>query len=128
MHEVQVAGDACGGKSGSQDAQWALPVPPLGGQDVLALKGLEDPQQASLAREVCLMVYQDLAGGFRAEEIRSEEHTSELQSLMRISYAVFCLKKKTYFQLYDGDRAGQESGYYSTNTHTSELNARNRTY
>src|SRR3546814_8927770 len=28
-------------------------------------------------------------------EIRSEEHTSELQSLMRISYAVFCLKKKT---------------------------------
>src|SRR3546814_5577821 len=27
--------------------------------------------------------------------IRSEEHTSELQSLMRISYAVFCLKKKT---------------------------------
>src|SRR3546814_3647549 len=29
-----------------------------------------------------------------AEE-RSEEHTSELQSLMRISYAVFCLKKKT---------------------------------
>src|SRR3546814_2163800 len=33
---------------------------------------------------------------------RSEEHTSELQSLMRISYAVFCLKKKTK--------------YYSTNT------------
>src|SRR3546814_5074660 len=31
----------------------------------------------------------------RARLIRSEEHTSELQSLMRISYAVFCLKKKT---------------------------------
>src|SRR3546814_5546052 len=30
-----------------------------------------------------------------AEEKRSEEHTSELQSLMRISYAVFCLKNKT---------------------------------
>src|SRR3546814_3915133 len=29
-----------------------------------------------------------------AGEVRSEEHTSELQSLMRISYAVFCLKKK----------------------------------
>src|SRR3546814_10154191 len=28
--------------------------------------------------------------------VRSEEHTSELQSLMRISYAVFCLEKKTY--------------------------------
>src|SRR3546814_5031457 len=30
----------------------------------------------------------------RQRRIRSEEHTSELQSLMRISYAVFCLKKK----------------------------------
>src|SRR3546814_4429879 len=33
--------------------------------------------------------------GQAAALIRSEEHTSELQSLMRISYAVFCLKKKT---------------------------------
>src|SRR3546814_12262820 len=32
---------------------------------------------------------------YRAHKQRSEEHTSELQSLMRISYAVFCLKKKT---------------------------------
>src|SRR3546814_5505296 len=32
----------------------------------------------------------------RAGQGRSEEHTSELQSLMRISYAVFCLKKKTH--------------------------------
>src|SRR3546814_10287012 len=31
--------------------------------------------------------------------LRSEEHTSELQSLMRISYAVFCLKKKTHKQI-----------------------------
>src|SRR3546814_4829483 len=31
-----------------------------------------------------------------AESWRSEEHTSELQSLMRISYAVFCMKKKKY--------------------------------
>src|SRR3546814_1441042 len=34
------------------------------------------------------------AGDDRADAERSEEHTSELQSLMRISYAVFCLKKK----------------------------------
>src|SRR3546814_9800885 len=33
-------------------------------------------------------------GAFGAVLLRSEEHTSELQSLMRISYAVFCLKKK----------------------------------
>src|SRR3546814_1028247 len=37
----------------------------------------------------------DRAGRRRAQRLgRSEEHTSELQSLMRISYAVFCLKKK----------------------------------
>src|SRR3546814_9722135 len=34
------------------------------------------------------------SAGERPEAARSEEHTSELQSLMRISYAVFCLKKK----------------------------------
>src|SRR3546814_3834512 len=33
-----------------------------------------------------------------ASAVRSEEHTSELQSLMRISYAVFCLKKKNQQQ------------------------------
>src|SRR3546814_8873011 len=33
-------------------------------------------------------------GGSSDQSMRSEEHTSELQSLMRISYAVFCLKKK----------------------------------
>src|SRR3546814_2651900 len=36
----------------------------------------------------------DIAGVMLAKQQRSEEHTSELQSLMRISYAVFCLKKK----------------------------------
>src|SRR3546814_9757878 len=36
--------------------------------------------------------------GYIRPERRSEEHTSELQSLMRISYAVFCLKKKKTIQ------------------------------
>src|SRR3546814_4672572 len=35
----------------------------------------------------------------RREKARSEEHTPELQSLMRISYAVFCLKKKNKQQI-----------------------------
>src|SRR3546814_10706756 len=35
------------------------------------------------------------ASNFASRRERSEEHTSELQSLMRISYAVFCLKQKT---------------------------------
>src|SRR3546814_6816359 len=37
----------------------------------------------------------DVAVRYGPGPFRSEEHTSELQSLMRISYAVFCLKKKT---------------------------------
>src|SRR3546814_7681379 len=46
---------------------------------------------------------------------RSEEHTSELQSLMRISYAVFCLKKKKP----DMDHADKDSklNEYNTNNH-----------
>src|SRR3546814_6715746 len=46
-------------------------------------------RQRSAARCVC-----DDGKLGRREPHRSEEHTSELQSLMRISYAVFCLKKK----------------------------------
>src|SRR3546814_8890109 len=45
-------------------------------------------------REVAEHRVADLAGFRTRREGRSEEHTSELQSLMRISYAVFCLKKK----------------------------------
>src|SRR3546814_4140734 len=41
----------------------------------------------------------DIGGDWRLERGRSEEHTSELQSLMRISYAVFCLKKKKTHKL-----------------------------
>src|SRR3546814_2855811 len=42
----------------------------------------------------------DLMASYAAALDRSEEHTSELQSLMRISYAVFCLKNKITFHLY----------------------------
>src|SRR3546814_9769074 len=48
--------------------------------------------------------------GKRSRNPRSEEHTSELQSLMRRSYAVFCLKQKQYYEhLTD----------YHTNNHTT---------
>src|SRR3546814_1551373 len=46
------------------------------------------------ADEACFQAPQAAANAPRPAP-RSEEHTSELQSLMRISYAVFCLKKKT---------------------------------
>src|SRR3546814_6289466 len=42
--------------------------------------------------ELLRLYFDELFPGFQVK--RSEEHTSELQSLMRISYAVFCLKKK----------------------------------
>src|SRR3546814_9802045 len=45
-------------------------------------------------RDVAGLDRAGLAGYLLANAARSEEHTSELQSLMRISYAVFCLKKK----------------------------------
>src|SRR3546814_8387061 len=66
-------------------------------------EGPTQPDQHDLAEDIGDLVQgTDFGAGIvpRAGEegrigIRSEEHTSELQSLMRISYAVFCLKKKT---------------------------------
>src|SRR3546814_3791026 len=45
-------------------------------------------------RRIIHEYFHDHAGNFGKVKPRSEEHTSELQSLMRISYAAFCLKKK----------------------------------
>src|SRR3546814_1346201 len=56
--------------------------------------GLTRPELAILLSYSKLVVFQQLVDSDVPED-RSEEHTSELQSLMRISYAVFCLKKKT---------------------------------
>src|SRR3546814_3362093 len=65
--------------------------------------GLKEHFEAALADDgVQAIVLRCDGGTFIAgadiSEFRSEEHTSELQSLMRISYAVFCLKKKTHRQ------------------------------
>src|SRR3546814_4497492 len=53
------------------------------------LANLPAPKRSKLAAMLGVLLDMSLKGRFR-----SEEHTSELQSLMRISYAVFCLKKK----------------------------------
>src|SRR3546814_10011088 len=62
-------------------------------EDALELVLQRDP----VAHRAEIIAEMEIAGGLDAREdapLRSEEHTSELQSLMRISYAVFCLKKK----------------------------------
>src|SRR3546814_1872432 len=61
---------------------------------------------------------------------RSEEHTSELQSLMRISYAVFCLKKK---KIQKNAYTTAENEYHIVrtqilHTQTRQHNQRNKTY
>src|SRR3546814_8167629 len=73
-------------------------------EQILGDRGAVDRDERAVAPRARLVQparEQFLAGAARAEQhdrnvkVRSEEHTSELQSLMRISYAVFCLKKKT---------------------------------
>src|SRR3546814_4475146 len=62
----------------------------------VARQGADQPAGGAAARRA--------DGIARPRHRRSEEHTSELQSLMRISYAVFCLKKKTThkYDIYTG--------------------------
>src|SRR3546814_2599849 len=77
----------------------------LAGLDVSGIESLDEPTERSQfpdeieatapARELPAdLTAQQLQFVESLDVIRSEEHTSELQSLMRISYAVFCLKKK----------------------------------
>src|SRR3546814_8455645 len=93
----------------------ANPVQTIGGGDCcnggLVTAGAFDQRQIESRHDVLVYTSEPLeeameVSGFvdavlkvsssaRDTDFRSEEHTSELQSLMRISYAVFCLKKKT---------------------------------
>src|SRR3546814_10624337 len=65
--------------------------------------GSELGRKAKPLMDAGKLVPDDLMISIIAERIdrRSEEHTSELQSLMRKSYAVFCLKKKNYTKTTD---------------------------
>src|SRR3546814_3243926 len=70
------------------------------GSDAHALGRARGHRDASADRGICSLAGKSgqlgnwRSGGRRLRSGRSEEHTSELQSLMRISYAVLCLKKK----------------------------------
>src|SRR3546814_3048027 len=69
----------------------------LGDADGDAVAALLAPlgQTVELADDAAMDLVTAFTGSGPAFVFRSEEHTSELQSLMRISYAVFCLKQKT---------------------------------
>src|SRR3546814_7180922 len=93
---------------------WRILVPAREGEDDETLLSdakknrvfaglLGDDRPITTYHRTLYRVHQRVAHDFRkgrvilagdAAHLRSEEHTSELQSLMRISYAVFCLKKK----------------------------------
>src|SRR3546814_5308975 len=76
-------------KHGFSEASYYLWRSKFGGMSVPDAKRLKELETEN-GRLKKLLAEQVL------ENERSEEHTSELQSLMRISYAVFCLKKKTH--------------------------------
>src|SRR3546814_9193007 len=83
----------------------ALALDPVFSEDGLAIRGydpvayfndgrpVEGKDEFTYSHEGTVWRFATAAN---RDAFRSEEHTSELQSLMRISYAVFCLKKKKY--------------------------------
>src|SRR3546814_4212263 len=101
---IEVAGDADprGVRGPHREARSGDAAPRL----ELCAEPLVQPAMRTLGHQVDVDVAQHRreairvlllpAFGAAAEAQRSEEHTSELQSLMRISYAVFCLKKKKH--------------------------------
>src|SRR3546814_9777102 len=62
--------------------------------EIAARKDMTAPAVLRVNPDVDAGTHAKISTGKAENKFRSEEHTSELQSLMRISYAVFCLKKK----------------------------------
>src|SRR3546814_4841769 len=93
LKQFLVAEKAAGRRIFPRGAEWfrALDLTPIERVRVVILG--QDPYHGpGQAHGLCISV----RPGVRVP--RSEEHTSELQSLMRISYAVFCMKKKNKIQ------------------------------
>src|SRR3546814_10091114 len=102
-HEPQVGPIAKGRSASGRSQMRTHPVAQcqglgtdlLGGPLCRRLGGCRTTEHPTKAARREATVDLDRRDGTARDRIRSEEHTSELQSLMRISYAVFCLKKKT---------------------------------
>src|SRR3546814_9421170 len=86
---------APGSSSGDAGHAGGGPIAIGGKSDQRALHDrLVGAVEARLVADALRACIRQIASG-SGQQARSEEHTSELQSLMRISYAVFCLQKKT---------------------------------
>src|SRR3546814_5609173 len=73
---------------------WCQQSPPESPEGVSECRGTRETIASTTGYLAVEFLMLRAAPDRRRSHIRSEEHTSELQSLMRISYAVFCLKKK----------------------------------
>src|SRR3546814_6426958 len=101
--------------SPSTSSQVASPARTLVSQGLEAAKGSGSPSRGP-ARACGLSI-----SASSASLSRSEEHTSELQSLMRISYAVFCLKKKKIRAPYEKETQHNPTQHInSTNQHDKQ--------
>src|SRR3546814_1313461 len=91
---AEAIGDIFAGDGAVTSTSRSTARPPLLGSKVVLV--VADAMAIVLAGLFVVAVRDqlDLASADASSEVRSAEHTSELQSLMRISYAVFCLKKK----------------------------------
>src|SRR3546814_7183952 len=96
---IRIEGRPLGQLAGHRACQW----PPWTVSHIRSSPGLAALLDDQRAPHAGGLVARDLADdgvgarlylGYVERAVRSEEHTSELQSLMRISYAVFCFKKK----------------------------------
>src|SRR3546814_1342748 len=81
-------------QSGASHVEWPAEFAALDGQEQDDAREAIRLQQTQFDARSSVLAAQTGVLREQANQ-RSEEHTSELQSLMRISYAVFCLKKKT---------------------------------
>src|SRR3546814_1260776 len=109
----------------ARSARWRMGTGIAGGADAHIPGGMDDLAVSGGALPACYHAapngaysQKDQGSPRPAQSARSEEHTSELQSLMRISYAVFCLNKKkhtTIHQLISSVTSSHTQSYY---THT----------
>src|SRR3546814_9286157 len=93
-----------------------LAIAPASTARMAAMRARQAAKSTLAAQDAAASNSRNRSGLRRASQRRSEEHTSELQSLMRISYAVFCLKKKTKHNQITSDTMIQPAEKYNKKT------------